>query len=83
MSNLKETNKKSEFVFNATNYKILIAGVVLSAIGFMLMSGGGSPDPNKFNAAELFSFRRITLAPITVLSGYAIVLYAILKRKKV
>ncbi|MEO6883773.1 MAG: DUF3098 domain-containing protein [Bacteroidia bacterium] len=82
MSNLKETKKPNEFLFSATNYKILIAGVVISAIGFMFMSGGGSADPNKFNADELFSFRRITLAPITVLAGYATVLYAILKRKK-
>ena len=46
------------------------------------MSGGGSENPNEFNEEELFSFRRITLAPIFILSGYAVVLYGVLKRPK-
>ena len=54
-----------------TNYKILIAGLVVIFIGFLLMMGGGSEDPNKFNP-EIFSTRRITVAPIVVLLGFAI-----------
>jgi hypothetical protein len=51
-------------------------------LGYILMSGGGSPDPNTFNADELFSARRITLAPITILIGYGIVGYGIMLRPK-
>ena len=49
-------------------------------LGFVLMSGGGSDDPNVFNEEELFSFRRITLAPFLVILGYGIVLYGIMKK---
>ncbi len=58
----------------------LAIGVALVFIGFLLMIGGGDNDPSKFNGEELFSFRRITLAPLVVLLGYATVIVAILKR---
>jgi len=64
-----------------TNYKILIAGLVVIFIGFLLMMGGGSEDPNKFNP-EIFSTRRITVAPIVVLLGFAIEVVAILYKPK-
>ena len=73
---------KHHFTFRKENYKILIAGVVLVIIGFVLMIGGGSDDPNKFNEAELFSFQRITLAPFMVLLGYAVVVWAIMKKPR-
>ena len=82
------TNKNTQpignqtFLFDRTNYMWMIAGVVLILIGFMLMSGGKSPDPNKFNFEEIYSFRRITLAPIVVLLGFAIEIYAIMKKPK-
>lgn len=65
----------------STNYKLLIAGLVVIFIGFLLMMGGGSDDPNKFNP-EIFSTRRITVAPIVVLLGFAIEVVAILYKPK-
>ncbi len=64
------------------NFIIIIIGVVLLIIGYILMSGGGSNDPNVFNEKELFSFRRITLAPIIVLAGYFVIGYGIMKKPK-
>ncbi len=62
------------------NYKIILIGLVITVIGFFLMSGGGSEDPNVFIEEELFSARRITVAPFMVIGGFLVVLYAILKR---
>jgi len=73
--------KKEGFAFGKVNYQIMIAGVLLIIIGFILMSGGGSPDPKVFNP-EIFSFRRITLAPIIVLAGFATVMVSIMKKSK-
>ena len=72
---------KPEFLFSSLNYKILLAGLAVIAIGFLLMSGGGSEDPNVFNK-EIFSFRRIRLAPTVVLIGFGITIYSILKNPK-
>lgn len=63
------------------NYKILIAGVTLILVGYLLMIGGGSDDPNKFNP-EIFSFRRITLAPMVCLAGFVVILVAIMRKSK-
>lgn len=57
-------------------------GVALIIIGFLLMSGGGDGDPLAFDAERLYSFRRITLAPIVVLAGFGLEIYAIMKRPK-
>ena len=70
----------SNFAFSKENYIWLGVGVVLLIVGYLLMSGGGSENPNEFHADQIFSARRITLAPITVLSGYGTILYAILKK---
>jgi hypothetical protein len=78
---MKDNEKKHEFLFDKLNYKILLIGIAVIAIGFILMSGGGSEDPNVFNEA-MFSFRRIRLAPTTVLIGFGITIYAILKNPK-
>ena len=78
---MKKQEQKTEFLFEKINYKILIIGIVVIAIGFILMSGGGSNDPNVFNE-DIFSFRRIRLAPTTVLIGFGITVYAILKNSK-
>ena len=64
------------------NFKYIIVGCVVVIVGFILMSGGGTEDPSQFNEEELFSFRRITLAPFMVMLGYGIVLFGILKRPK-
>jgi hypothetical protein len=59
----------------------MLVGVVVIIIGFLLMTGGGSDDPNVFNP-EMFSFRRITLAPIVVLLGFGIIAFSIMKKFK-
>jgi hypothetical protein len=78
---MKDKNPKQEFLFEKVNYKILLIGIGVIALGFILMSGGGSEDPNVFNE-DIFNFRRIRLAPTTVLIGFAITVYAILKNPK-
>ena len=74
-------DNKQEFLFDKVNYKILLIGIGVIALGFILMSGGGSDDPNVFNE-EIFNFRRIRLAPTTVLIGFGITIYSILKNPK-
>ena len=68
---------KSEFIFGKRNYKFMFIGIAFIALGLILMSGGGSDDPNVFNP-EIFNFRRIRLAPTLILIGFAIQIYAIL-----
>jgi heme/copper-type cytochrome/quinol oxidase subunit 2 len=67
-------------LFDKSNYTWMIAGVVLVLLGFVLMSGGKSPDPHKFNYDEVFSPMRITVAPILILLGFAVEAYAIMKK---
>lgn len=62
------------------NYKFIIIGLAVVVLGFILMAGGGSEDPKVFNEEEMFSFRRITLAPFLVIAGYVVILFGILKR---
>lgn len=64
------------------NYIYLIASFVVVIIGFVLMSGGGSDDPNVFNADALFSFRRITLSVVVTLAGFGAMIYSIMKITK-
>lgn len=75
----------SEFIFQRRNYIFMFIGLAFIALGFILMSGGGSDDPNVFNP-DIFNFRRIRLAPTLVLIGLGIEVYAILlnphKKKK-
>ncbi|MEO8234390.1 MAG: DUF3098 domain-containing protein [Flavobacterium sp.] len=74
-------NKEQGFLFEKVNYKILLIGIAVIAVGFILMSGGGSDNPAVFNK-EIFSFRRIRLAPTMVLIGFGITVYSILKKSK-
>ncbi|MCW2119176.1 DUF3098 domain-containing protein [Flavobacterium sp. 7A] len=74
-------DKKSEFLFDKVNYKILLIGLGVIALGFILMSGGGSDDPTVFSE-DIFNFRRIRLAPTTVLIGFGITVFSILKPNK-
>jgi hypothetical protein len=76
-----KTTNMGEFAFGKENYRLMLIGLAFIAIGFLLMIGGGSSDPGKFNP-EIFSFRRITLAPILILAGYVIEVFAIMKRPK-
>ncbi|MEQ3661223.1 MAG: DUF3098 domain-containing protein [Flavobacterium sp.] len=78
---MKNENNKPQFLFDKINYKFLLIGLGVIALGFILMSGGGSEDPNVFNE-DIFNFRRIRLAPTTVLIGFGIVIYSIFKKEK-
>lgn len=76
---MTDKNKKPA-LFNKTNYLWMIIGVVIIAIGMVLMAGGKSSDPNVFNASEVYSTTRITVAPILILLGIAIEVFAIFKK---
>jgi len=69
------------FLFGKRAYRILGLGIVLIILGFVLMSGGGSNDPNVFNPA-IFSPMRIRVAPTLVLAGFTVLVVAILATKK-
>lgn len=75
------TAEVGPLMFDKKNYTLMIVGVLSILVGFALMSGGASEDPNVFNAEEVYSFRRITLAPILVILGFVIEIYAIFKGK--
>jgi len=77
----KEVNQEPEFLFGKRNYIIMLVGIVFITVGFILMSGGGSEDPNVFNE-EIYNWQRIRLAPTLVLLGLAIEIYAILADPK-
>lgn len=74
-----KTNK--QFLFSKENYIILLAGVIVIGLGFLLMAGGNSDDPNIFNY-DVFSFRRIRLAPTVIFIGFGICIYSIFKSPK-
>ena len=88
MSKLENKNKNSKIEqedkvmpFGRDNYLWVIIGLIFLLVGFLLMIGGGSDNPDVFNEA-IFSLRRITLAPILVLMGFGIEFYAIMKKPK-
>ena len=74
-------NSEKEFAFGKENYIITGVGFLCIVIGFVLMAGGGSEDPNVFSE-EIFSTRRITIAPLVVLIGFAIEIIGIMYRSK-
>ena len=79
--NKKKRENKGTFLFGKKNYIIMLIGLVFIAVGFALMAGGGSDDPNIFNE-EIYNFRRIRLAPTLVLIGLAIEIYAIMAKSQ-
>ena len=79
---MKETNKNSKFAFTKNNYILLGVGVLFIIIGFLLMIGGGSDNPLDDTSEDIFSFRRITLAPILIIGGFIINIFAILYSPK-
>lgn len=78
--NVEQEDNKT-MPFGRDNYLWVIIGLAFLLIGFLLMIGGGSDDPDVFNDA-IFNFRRLTLAPILVLIGFSIQIYAIMKKPK-
>jgi hypothetical protein len=69
------------FAFGKENYRLLFIGLALILVGFLLMIGGGSDDPNVFSD-KIFNFRRLTLAPILILAGYVVEIFAIMKKPR-
>jgi membrane-bound ClpP family serine protease len=78
----KKSKGKESFALGKENYLLLVIGFAIIVIGFLLMIGGKSEDPTIFNEEEIFSFRRITLAPIVVLAGFIFEIWAIMKKPK-
>ena len=76
---MAEKRPQNEFAFSRQHYLLLLIGLLIIIVGFFLMSGGGSEDPTAFSE-EIFSARRITVAPIVVLIGYGFIMYAIMKK---
>ncbi|MBN1651053.1 MAG: DUF3098 domain-containing protein [Bacteroidales bacterium] len=76
-----QSTNSAMFVFGKRNYKFLLIGLGFVVLGFLLMMGGGSDSPDEFNEA-IFGFRRLTLAPILILLGFAIEIYAIMSKAK-
>ena len=81
MANIKEEpqSKKVGFALGKSNYIYLSISFVIIIIGYLLMSGGGTHDPKVFTM-DIFSFRRITLAPVVVMIGYIMAIFAIMKQ---
>lgn len=75
-------DKKSQFGFQAENYKLLLIGLAINILGYILMIGGAAKTLNEFNEKELFSTVRITLAPILIVLGFVIIFYSIIRKKK-
>ncbi len=75
----KESQGEQQMPLAMKNYKLLAIGFAIIILGFVLLSGGGGSSATEFNY-EMFSFRRITLAPIVIVVGFAFEVYAILKK---
>ncbi len=78
----KDSENDSLFALGKENYVLLAIGFAIIVIGFLLMSGGRNDDHPTVFSAEIYSFRRITLAPIVVLFGFLFEIYAIMKKPK-
>ncbi len=78
---MEKKESDTTLVFGKKNYLVMLAGLVLIALGYILMSGGGSDDPNVFNP-EIFSFRRIRLAPLLIIIGFVVQVVAIFTPNK-
>ncbi len=81
MATKNENKEKLSFALGRENYILLAIGFAIIVVGFLLMLGGKSDDPNVFSE-KIFSFRRITLAPIVVLAGFVFEIWAIMKKPK-
>ena len=77
----KENKLNLQLAFGPINYIMMVAGIVILAIGYILLSGGGSDDPNTFNPA-MFDARRLTVAPILIVLGFVVEIFAIMFKGK-
>lgn len=78
---IQKLNDNPKFPLGPENYKLMAIGFGIIVLGFILLAGGGSDDPEVFNPA-IFNFRRVTLAPMILLFGFGFQIYAIMKRSK-
>lgn len=78
---IKDVNENVGFALSKENYKLMAIGFAVIVVGFILLSGGGSDDPNVFSE-DIFNFRRLTIAPLILLFGFAFEIYAIMKKPK-
>ena len=79
--NTPKEEKKIEFALEKSNFILMGIGLAVIILGFILMAGGKSDDPNVFNES-MFSFTRITIAPLLVFAGFVFEIYAIMKKPK-
>lgn len=79
---LKEYHKTSPFSFSKENYRLLLIGLVINVLGFILMIGGGASHPGEWDGEALFSTTRITIAPMLIVAGYVVIMFAIMRKPK-
>ena len=80
--NIAPVNEKElQFAFGRENYRLMLIGLAVLALGFILMIGGGSDDPDVFNPS-MFNFQRLTLAPLLLIAGFVIEIFAIMKKPR-
>jgi hypothetical protein len=84
MATIKKTTASRQYqpLFGKENYRWMLVGIIIMALGLILMAGGKSKDPNVFDPKQVYSFTRITLAPILVLLGLSLEIVAIFKKSK-
>lgn len=75
-------NNKPHFAFQPENYKLLLIGLAINLLGYILMIGGGTDDPTKFDGDALFSTTRITIAPLLIVAGFIVMIYSIMRKPK-
>ena len=79
---IKQQLKENSQLFDKENYKLMLIGLIVLTIGYILMIGGKSPNPTKFDDNVIYSTTRITIAPIVILAGFIIEIFAIMKKPK-
>lgn len=77
-----DEKKNVLFSFQKENYKLLLIGLAINVLGFILMIGGASEDPNQFDGDALFSPVRITVAPFLIVAGYVVIMFSIMRKPK-
>lgn len=77
-----QNSSAGNVLFTKENYKWMLIGIIILALGFFLMAGGKSADPNVFNDKAIYSPVRITIAPILIVAGFIVEIFAIMKKPK-